>query len=195
MKTAVAILLGIVAGALYTLSPLLAWCTALAAIVLSLAGRGLPSPERRALNIVLVAALVARLAAVGALFVINIPMHDDESVAMLSGDEAYGVSRALRTRDIITGAPLFSRVVVVGVCMGADKLRPSMAINKEIDVRHVLPAVRVPTLILHGSEDTIVPREVAVYLAAQIPTARVTEIPGAGHLAFGAPALAAATEE
>jgi threonine dehydrogenase-like Zn-dependent dehydrogenase len=40
--------------------------------------------------------------------------------------------------DIITGAPLFSRVVVVGVCMGADKLRPSMAINKEIDLRFVL---------------------------------------------------------
>jgi threonine dehydrogenase-like Zn-dependent dehydrogenase len=40
--------------------------------------------------------------------------------------------------DIITGAPLFSRVVVVGVCMGADRLRPSMAINKEIDLRFVL---------------------------------------------------------
>ena len=38
---------------------------------------------------------------------------------------------------IITGAPMFSRVVVVGVCMGADKLRPSMAINKEIDLRFV----------------------------------------------------------
>jgi threonine dehydrogenase-like Zn-dependent dehydrogenase len=40
--------------------------------------------------------------------------------------------------EIITRAPLFSRVVVVGVCMGADKLRPSMAINKEIDLRFVL---------------------------------------------------------
>jgi threonine dehydrogenase-like Zn-dependent dehydrogenase len=40
--------------------------------------------------------------------------------------------------DIITGTPLFSRVVVVGVCMGADRLRPSMAINKEIDLRFVL---------------------------------------------------------
>ena len=40
--------------------------------------------------------------------------------------------------DIITGAPMFSRVVVVGVCMGADKLRPSMAINKQIDLRFVL---------------------------------------------------------
>jgi threonine dehydrogenase-like Zn-dependent dehydrogenase len=39
---------------------------------------------------------------------------------------------------IITSAPLFSRVVVVGVCMGADRFRPSMAINKEIDLRFVL---------------------------------------------------------
>jgi threonine dehydrogenase-like Zn-dependent dehydrogenase len=39
---------------------------------------------------------------------------------------------------IIAGAPLFSRVVVVGVCMGADKIRPAMAINKEIDLRFVL---------------------------------------------------------
>ena len=40
--------------------------------------------------------------------------------------------------DIITGAPLFSRVVVVGVCMGSDTIRPSMAINKEIELRFVL---------------------------------------------------------
>lgn len=36
---------------------------------------------------------------------------------------------------IITGAPLFSRVVVVGVCMDPDRIRPAMAINKEIDLR------------------------------------------------------------
>ena len=40
--------------------------------------------------------------------------------------------------QIITGAPLFSRVVVVGVCMGLDRIRPAMAINKEIDLRFVL---------------------------------------------------------
>lgn len=39
---------------------------------------------------------------------------------------------------IIASAPLFSRVVVVGVCMGADHIRPAMAINKEIDLRFVL---------------------------------------------------------
>ena len=50
--------------------------------------------------------------------------------------ECVGVPGVIE--DIITGAPLFSRVVVVGVCMGADRLRPSMAINKEIDLRFVL---------------------------------------------------------
>ncbi|MBA2239635.1 MAG: zinc-binding dehydrogenase [Solirubrobacterales bacterium] len=39
---------------------------------------------------------------------------------------------------VIAGTPLFSRVVVVGVCMGADRLRPALAINKEIDLRFVV---------------------------------------------------------
>ena len=59
--------------------------------------------------------------------------------------------------------------------------------NKEIDIRHVLPAVRVPTLVLHGSEDKIVPLEVARYTASHIPTARLVELPGVGHLALSLP--------
>ena len=59
------------------------------------------------------------------------------------------------------------------------------AMNKEIDVRHVLPAIRVPTLVLHGARDTIVPIELAGYVADQIPTARLVEVPGVGHLAGG----------
>jgi threonine dehydrogenase-like Zn-dependent dehydrogenase len=39
---------------------------------------------------------------------------------------------------VIASAPLFSRVIGVGVCMGEDRLRPSMAINKEIDLRFVV---------------------------------------------------------
>lgn len=38
---------------------------------------------------------------------------------------------------VIGAAPLASRIVVVGVCMGDDKLRPAMAIGKEIDIRFV----------------------------------------------------------
>jgi threonine dehydrogenase-like Zn-dependent dehydrogenase len=39
---------------------------------------------------------------------------------------------------IIASAPLNSRVVVVGVCMTPDTIRPAMAINKEIDLRFVV---------------------------------------------------------
>jgi hypothetical protein len=105
-RVAAAVLLGIVAGALYTVSPLTAWCATLTTIVLTLAGRGLPDAERRALNVLLAVALLARVVAIGAIFIVNTPMHDDESVAMLSGDEAYGLSRAIRTRDVLTGAPV-----------------------------------------------------------------------------------------
>jgi threonine dehydrogenase-like Zn-dependent dehydrogenase len=40
--------------------------------------------------------------------------------------------------DIIAKAPLSSRVVVVGVCAEPDRIRPTVAINKEIDLRFVL---------------------------------------------------------
>lgn len=40
--------------------------------------------------------------------------------------------------QIVDSAPFFSRVVVVGVCLGTDSFRPAMAINKEIDLRFVL---------------------------------------------------------
>jgi pimeloyl-ACP methyl ester carboxylesterase len=58
--------------------------------------------------------------------------------------------------------------------------------DKEIDVREVLPAVRVPTLVLHGSEDGIVPLEVAAFTAQRLPSARLVELAGVGHLALQA---------
>ena len=38
---------------------------------------------------------------------------------------------------IIRAAPLASRIIVVGVCMGEDKIRPAVAIGKEVDLRFV----------------------------------------------------------
>jgi threonine dehydrogenase-like Zn-dependent dehydrogenase len=50
--------------------------------------------------------------------------------------ECVGVPGVISS--IIDEAPLFSRVVVVGVCVGPDRFTPAMAINKEIDLRFVL---------------------------------------------------------
>jgi threonine dehydrogenase-like Zn-dependent dehydrogenase len=49
--------------------------------------------------------------------------------------ECVGVPGVIES--IIDGAPLFSRVVVVGVVVGRDQITPAMAINKEIDLRFV----------------------------------------------------------
>src|SRR3982751_4944806 len=52
----------------------------------------------------------------------------------------------------------------------------------DIDVRDVLPAIHVPTLVLHRRGDRVVNRRAGEELAAQIPGARYVELPGADHL-------------
>ena len=57
-----------------------------------------------------------------------------------------------------------------------------MRANYEIDVRHLLPAIQVPTLILHRKGDATVPVEAGRYLAQHIPGAKYVELPGGDHL-------------
>ena len=56
--------------------------------------------------------------------------------------------------------------------------------NMEIDVRRVLPAIRVPTLILHRTDDRFVDVRNGRYIAERIPRARSVELPGADHFAW-----------
>jgi class 3 adenylate cyclase len=58
--------------------------------------------------------------------------------------------------------------------------------NKEIDIRQVLPTVRVPALVMHGSEDQIVPVEAGAYTAQRLSSARFIELPGVGHVSLSA---------
>lgn len=51
------------------------------------------------------------------------------------------------------------------------------------DYRDLLPAVRVPTLILWGECDTLTPRPLSEELHRGIPGSRLVEIPSAGHIA------------
>jgi pimeloyl-ACP methyl ester carboxylesterase len=55
--------------------------------------------------------------------------------------------------------------------------------NAEIDVRPILSTIRVPTLVLHRSEDHV-PVEGARWMAEQIPGARFVELPGGPHMPF-----------
>jgi pimeloyl-ACP methyl ester carboxylesterase len=56
--------------------------------------------------------------------------------------------------------------------------------NTQTDVRAVLPAISVPTLVLHRKGDLDVDVEEARYLAAHIPAARLVELDGADHLIY-----------
>jgi len=57
-----------------------------------------------------------------------------------------------------------------------------MRANYDIDVRHVLPAIQAPTLILHRVGDKTVPVEAGRYLAQNIRGAKYVELPGDDHL-------------
>jgi threonine dehydrogenase-like Zn-dependent dehydrogenase len=50
--------------------------------------------------------------------------------------ECVGVPGVIE--DVVAGAPIMSRVVVVGVCVGEDRFRPALAINKELELRFVI---------------------------------------------------------
>jgi pimeloyl-ACP methyl ester carboxylesterase len=56
-----------------------------------------------------------------------------------------------------------------------------MRMNMEIDVRHILPAIDVPTLILHRIGDRLTPIDQARYLARSIRGAKLVELPGDDH--------------
>lgn len=53
---------------------------------------------------------------------------------------------------------------------------------REIDLGHVLPSVRVPTLVLHRSGDRLIDVQNARYVAERIPGARYVELGGDDHL-------------
>jgi class 3 adenylate cyclase len=59
-----------------------------------------------------------------------------------------------------------------------------MRMNQEIDISGVLSAIRVPTLVIHRTEDIAVSIEEGRFLAQHIPHARLAEFAGADHLPY-----------
>ena len=56
--------------------------------------------------------------------------------------------------------------------------------NLDIDVRHVLASIRVPTLILHAKDDRAIPVGASRQMADHIPNAKLVEIESGDHLPF-----------
>lgn len=56
------------------------------------------------------------------------------------------------------------------------------AMRDRADSTAMLPTIQIPTLVLHGTADRVIPHAEAEAMAAAIPGARLVLIDGAGHL-------------
>ena len=74
----------------------------------------------------------------------------------------------------------FGRIERAGASPGS--IISLLRANYEIDVRHLLPSLSVPTLILHRTGDALVPVAAGRCLAENIPGAKYAELPGDDHL-------------
>jgi class 3 adenylate cyclase/pimeloyl-ACP methyl ester carboxylesterase len=59
--------------------------------------------------------------------------------------------------------------------------RALVEVVEQIDIRDVLPSVRVPTLVMHVEDDCVIPFEGGQELADGIPGARLVTFPGMDH--------------
>jgi pimeloyl-ACP methyl ester carboxylesterase len=61
--------------------------------------------------------------------------------------------------------------------------RQQRAIMSRADSRPRLAAIRCPTMVIHGADDALMPREIPEETAHGIPGAKLTIVPQCGHLA------------
>lgn len=76
----------------------------------------------------------------------------------------------------------FSRYLRVSASPGAAVALLRM--NSKVDIRPILPTIRVPTLIIHRTGDLDIDVGGSRYMAEHIPGAKYVELPGNDHLWF-----------
>jgi class 3 adenylate cyclase len=90
-------------------------------------------------------------------------------------------------RWVSGGRPLTAEQIEVYARMFRSTASPGSALvvqrmERDSDIRSVLPALRVPTLVLHAIDDQVEPVEMGRFVASKIPGARMVELPGSEHL-------------
>lgn len=76
----------------------------------------------------------------------------------------------------------WARYLRMGASPGAADALTRM--NTEIDIRPILPAIRVPTLVIHRTGDLCLKVEEGRFVASNIAGAKFVELPGNDHLPF-----------
>lgn len=67
-------------------------------------------------------------------------------------------------------------------CATPNAFRAMLEMNFEIDIRHVLPAIKTPVLVMHRRDDKAVPVANGRYLADHLPKADYVEFADGGHM-------------
>lgn len=105
----------------------------------------------------------------------------------------WNLERKLRT-DLKSGLSFFNSLIFNGkgphpvidnLPLPDDKrIFEELNLLKNEDKRHLLPKINVPTLIIHGDQDQIVPPSSAKYLNDNISGSELVMLPGTGHAPF-----------
>ena len=74
-------------------------------------------------------------------------------------------------------SPLLPKIELTAALGGLELLR-------QVDLRSQLSEITMPTLVLHGSHDVIIPIGAGRYLATTLPQALFHEVSGCGHAPF-----------
>jgi pimeloyl-ACP methyl ester carboxylesterase len=109
------------------------------------------------------------------------PPPDDHEAVVRHLMRVFGVigSPAFR-HELESMRPLFERVARRGLYR-AGTSRQLLAILATGDRRPRLQQITVPTLVLHGADDPLVPLAAGIDTAANIPGSRLEVVPGMGH--------------
>jgi hypothetical protein len=97
---------GVLVGVLCAVAPVTLWAVALALLCIGAAAARLSNEERRVLFTICAIAVAVRVMAIAAMLLIGIPHHSDLATGALTGDEAYNLSRAIRSRDVLVDTPV-----------------------------------------------------------------------------------------
>ncbi|UWX04852.1 alpha/beta fold hydrolase [Pseudoxanthomonas sp. NC8] len=107
-------------------------------------------------------------------------------IAAIRQGRFVGVTRRLLPRLVharYVDGPVGAEVQAMAQRVGADAyLRQQTAILNRIDARPLLPAIKVPTLVVVGADDVMAPPAGSEAIAAAIPGAVLHRLAGCGHL-------------
>ncbi|MBI3370659.1 MAG: adenylate/guanylate cyclase domain-containing protein [Betaproteobacteria bacterium] len=113
------------------------------------------------------------------------PTREEHQAAFIAYEKNWGTPIGFRTvapsvANDESCRNWWARNLRLGASPGAGIALYRM--NIEIDIRGVLPSIRVPTLILHREGDRLINVGNSRYMASRIPDAKYVELRGVDHL-------------